>query len=64
MWPTARFCVRMIKDKKMDLNKVFDVLDGHDGNGQAASFQNSLSRPGIRGFLFGVAVAVQRLTDD
>ena len=24
----------MLKDKKTGLNKVFDTIDGHDGNGQ------------------------------
>jgi hypothetical protein len=54
----------MIKDKKMDLNKVFDVIDGHDGNGRPG-LQNSLSRHGgISGFLFGVAAVAQRLAAD
>ena len=49
----------------MDLNKVFDVIDGHDGNGRPGSLQNSLSRHGgIGGFLFGVAAVAQGLAAD
>lgn len=44
--------VLMIKDKKMDLNKVFDVIDGHDGNGEIGmgKLQQGLDELGWRAF--------------
>ena len=53
----------------MDLNKVFDVIDGHDGNGRTGEFWRTdcpdMSRhSGISGFLFGMAVVAQQLGAD
>mmetsp|Transcript_42879 Transcript_42879/g.70767 ORF Transcript_42879/g.70767 Transcript_42879/m.70767 type:complete len:246 (+) Transcript_42879:3-740(+) len=44
--------VLMIKEKKMDLNKVFDVIDGHDGNGEIGmgKLQQGLDELGWRAF--------------